>query len=71
MITVSEDIQLGHRSCGEEAQKDATLSSGSFNIISSLEKRTLWEDVIAAFQYLKGAYKKAGEGLFTDRKSVV
>ncbi|GAB0182250.1 hypothetical protein GRJ2_000690300 [Grus japonensis] len=31
----------------------------------SLEKRGLWEDLIAAFQYLKGAYKKAGEGLFT------
>ena len=23
-----------------------------------------WEDLTAAFQYLKGAYKKAGEGLF-------
>jgi len=31
----------------------------------SLDKRRLWEDLIAAFQYLKGAYKKAGEGLFT------
>ena len=31
----------------------------------SLEKRRLWEDLIAAFQYLKRAYKKAGEGLFT------
>ncbi|KFZ63218.1 hypothetical protein N321_00763, partial [Antrostomus carolinensis] len=38
----------------------------------SLEKRRLQGDLIAAFQYLKGAYKKAGEGLFTravnDRK---
>ncbi|PKU43224.1 hypothetical protein llap_6462 [Limosa lapponica baueri] len=31
----------------------------------SLEKRRLWEDLIEAFQYLKGHYKKAGEGLFT------
>ena len=32
----------------------------------SLEKRRLWGDLIAAFQYLKGAYRKAGEGLFTS-----
>ncbi|KAK4819105.1 hypothetical protein QYF61_025364 [Mycteria americana] len=31
----------------------------------SLEKRRLPGDLIAAFQYLKGASKKAGEGLFT------
>jgi len=31
----------------------------------SLEKRRLWGYCIAAFQYLKGACKKAGEGLFT------
>ena len=31
----------------------------------SLEKRRLRGDLIPAFQYLKGAYKKAGEGLFT------
>jgi len=31
----------------------------------SLEKRRLREDLTAAFQYLKGAYKKDGEGLFT------
>jgi len=30
-----------------------------------LEKRRLWGDLIAAFQYLKGAYNRAGEGLFT------
>ena len=31
----------------------------------SLEKRRLWRDLIAAFQYLMGAYRKAGVGLFT------
>jgi len=31
----------------------------------SLEKRRLRSDLTAAFQYLKGAYRKDGEGLFT------
>jgi len=31
----------------------------------SLEKRRLRGDLLAAFQYLKGAYRKGGEGLFT------
>jgi len=30
----------------------------------SLEKRRLWGDRIAAFQYLNGAYRKDGENLF-------
>ncbi|GAB0207923.1 mitochondrial enolase superfamily member 1 [Grus japonensis] len=30
----------------------------------SLEKRRLWGDLIVAFQYLKGAYRQDGEGLF-------
>ena len=38
-----------------------------------LEKRRLREDLIAAFQCLKGDYRKAGEGLFirafSDRMS--
>ena len=31
----------------------------------SLEKRRLQEDTVAAFQYLRGAYKKEGDQLFT------
>ena len=31
----------------------------------SPEKRRLWGDLTAAFQCLKGAYRKDGEGLFT------
>ncbi|GAB0181781.1 mitochondrial enolase superfamily member 1 [Grus japonensis] len=31
----------------------------------SLEKRRLRGDLLAIFQYLKGAYRKSGEGLFT------
>ena len=35
----------------------------------SLEKRKLWGDLIAVFQYLKGAYRKDGEGLFTSDRT--
>lgn len=31
----------------------------------SLEKRRLWEDLLAAFQYLKRAFKQAGKGFLT------
>ena len=41
----------------------------------SLEKRKLWGDLIAAFQYLKGAYMKDGENIFSrtcyNRKGVM
>jgi len=30
-----------------------------------MEKRRLWEDLIAAFQYLKGAYKKDRDRVFS------
>ncbi|PKU48723.1 hypothetical protein llap_1047 [Limosa lapponica baueri] len=35
----------------------------------SLEKTRLWGDLIAAFQYLKGAYRTAQEGIFVRKCS--
>ncbi|KFP90454.1 hypothetical protein N311_01475, partial [Apaloderma vittatum] len=50
---------LGHLSY-EDRLRELRLFS-----LLSLEKTRLWGDLTAAFQYLKGPYKKAGEGLFT------
>ncbi|GAB0203567.1 hypothetical protein GRJ2_002822300 [Grus japonensis] len=47
---------LEHLSC-----EDRLRELGFF----SLEKRRLWGDLIVAFQYLKGAYKKDGGRLFS------
>jgi len=45
----------------EQSYEDRLREVGLF----ILEKRRLWGDSIAAFQYLNRAYKKTGEGLFT------
>ncbi|GAB0175514.1 hypothetical protein GRJ2_000016600 [Grus japonensis] len=42
------------------SHEDRLRELGLFN----LEKRRLWGHLIAAFQYLTVAYRKAGEGLF-------
>ena len=45
--------------------EDRRRELGLFN----LKKRRLQGDFVATFQYLKGAYRKAGEGLFVRRCS--
>jgi len=46
---------LEHLSCEERLRELGLFSS---------EKRSLWGDLIVAFQYLKGAYKQEGDQLF-------
>ncbi|KFP13583.1 hypothetical protein Z169_01484, partial [Egretta garzetta] len=48
--------------CYEDRQREWGLFS--------LEKRRLWGDLIAAFQYLKGTYRKDGENLFSRASCV-
>jgi len=49
--------EVEHLYCKERLRELGMLSP---------EKRRLQEELVAAFQYLKGAYEKVGEGLFTS-----
>ena len=55
-------IQLQHRPVNNELP--CTNNTKMILCLFSLEKRRLWGDLIAAFQYLKGAYKQEGSQLF-------
>ena len=63
--------QEGHWAIGagsEEGHEDdqragASLLQEQPVRVGAFQKRRLWGDLIVAFQYLKGAYRKAGKGL--------
>ncbi|KAK4819273.1 hypothetical protein QYF61_000484 [Mycteria americana] len=49
------------RGMGHLSYEERLRELGLFN----LEKRRCWGDLTVAFQYLKGAYKKDGDRLFS------
>ena len=54
-------IQIQHRPVNNELPY--TNNTKMIHCLFSLEKRRLWGDLTAAFQYLKGAYKQEGSQL--------
>ena len=61
----SKDMERVQRRATKMVRGIQHLSYEEMLGLFSLKKRRLREDLIASFEYLKEAYKKAGEGLFT------
>jgi len=65
-LNIKKDMHLLKRVQRRAAQMIRALEHLSYEDMMrefgllSLEQRRLWGDLIAAFQYLKGTYKKAG-----------
>ncbi|KAK4829869.1 hypothetical protein QYF61_007261 [Mycteria americana] len=49
----------------EQVQRRAIKMAERVGVIQPGEERRLWQDLIAAFQYFKGSYKKDGDKLFS------
>ena len=60
--TIPEEGHKDDQGAGAPLLRKRLRDLGMF----SLQKRRLWGDLIAAFQYLKGAYKKGGTQLFAQ-----